>query len=239
MSWDMRPKFCEKEVAHKSLPQFWDLQKETCLPRLSSLRKAPQFCFQKEATFARELPQFCQLQLCDELERKSRVQRDREMDFDVESGMMDDGYEWDSDAVKFKLESEKVLVSSRGLSSSCFYSPPLPPLPLPSSSFRTRRTVCSGSWASTQRPAMIPVIMSSSLSGLSCPLSIRTCSSPFARLARSGPWAVALRVRAIPQAEGINFLTHLPNVVSVDVDLRIRPRLQDTAPPRLEHCRSL
>ena len=58
---------------------------------------------QKETTFARELPQFCQLQFCDELERKSRVQRDREMDskkrsgidmkFDVESGMMDDGYE--------------------------------------------------------------------------------------------------------------------------------------------------
>ena len=40
------------------------------------------------------------------------------MKFDVESG-----------AVKFKLESEKVLVSSRGLSSSCFFPPPSSPSP--------------------------------------------------------------------------------------------------------------
>ena len=113
------------------------------------------------------------------------------MKFDVESGMMDDGYERDSDAVKFKLESEKVLVSSRGCHRPVFIT--LFPLsPYHPRVFGHAGQQRSGSWASTQRPAMIPVRMSSSLGGLSCPLSIRTCSSPFARLfARGrvlGPW---------------------------------------------------
>ena len=253
VSWDMRPQFCEKEVTHKSLPQFWDLQKETCLPRPSSLRKASQFCFkkegacvsefpqflvrgrQKEATFTRELPQFCQLQLCDELEGKSRVQRDREMDskkrsginmkFDVESGMMDDGYERDSDAVKFKLESEKVLVSSRGLSSSCFYfPPPLPRLPptilefsdTQDSSMPVFRELGINSATSDDSGENVIVLGWFVLPFVDTNLFQSLCE---AVCARSSLWAVDLRVRAIPQAEGINFLTNLPNVVSVDVDL--------------------